>query len=257
MIKPQTIGKELADEISKFFSAERVMSTQDSDVIEFERRAKQLARVDVAEGYLQLAAISALCGDFGAMRSRYKIASNNGVEPLQKMNYAMVLSHVGFFSESGEIVRLAGKNCGDFYLAAERAISALHFRLATELYHEADRRSIELPGGDTITRAVIENLAADMTEHNIRDDAFAALADLAGQVMRDHSVFYNAAEKNAAFFSDENGPAWLCSSISVPVSFSEASDMNAELADKVVSSNSSLETSPFFIRFVGQYEQHA
>ncbi|WP_157651322.1 hypothetical protein, partial [Dechloromonas denitrificans] len=84
----QTIASTLGDDLGALLGALRIFDSSDERIIKLETEAKKLAKADAGEGYIILAAASALCGDLGKMKSRYAIAENQGLKSTQRMNYA-------------------------------------------------------------------------------------------------------------------------------------------------------------------------
>lgn len=255
-LAPKTIGEELLEDITALFHTASMYSKDDPTLAAFELRARQLAKADPRDGYLMLAAVAGLSGEFGEMRSKYRIAENQGLTANHKMNYASLLAHAGFFSESGAIVETSGESCNSLAIATLRATQSLHFSKANDLYAKAKAMRVELSDGDIRMFDFAEHLSRAMPEMELTDKIIASIGDIAGEIMRKHGVFHTPAG-GVKLYAGDDGNDYLCASFHVPVSYDKASDMNFEFAEQIVRKNM-LETSKsLMFRFVGNHECNA
>lgn len=248
---PQTIASELDEQLNILFNQARQFDEDDPACIEFERRAKQLAKADVAHGYVLLATIAGLCGDYGSMRSRFQIAKNNGVSSINKLNYSAALAHVGFFSESADLVSSSWSTSDSLMFAFERAVTTFQFQVASEIAERAERQGLEMDETHSMLCSVICETSKVTKAVGLSDVDTAAIGDLAGEVMRDHGA-YLTNRSSISTAPNDDGTSLVCSTIFLNVSYEEASDMNFELAEKVASSEKYALTNRFCIRFVGR-----
>lgn len=247
MIQPSTIASELADELLPFLGSGLKYPADDKNLLILEAKAKQLSKANSRVGYVFLAACSMLKGNFEEMRSRFKIAENQGLEPGSKLNHGITLSHAGFFIEASDLIANAALAMPDPIFAAHKAMSCAQFKLAYDLYNKASKMKL-LASEDSDFHA-IPGIYAVAKEALVDDTQAAKQADLAGEVMRDNNVYHKGEVDITSCPKDFDDLELIVATFRVPVSYEKASDMNFSYAEKVISKG--WEKSNFIIRFCG------
>lgn len=258
MTAPQskTIANELGEEITLLMQLPGNHPDKDVALNSLEFRGKQLAKASPANGYIVLAAVSALRRDYGTMRSRFRIAQNNHVSSQQAMNYVLTLNYCGFYSEAGGVVQAYWETCADLSLCAERALSSMHYQLALTIYQRMLAVGMEFNDMQEHRLSTISSICGAMTLANISDSDVTALADIAGSVMRKHNVGETDIAQMYTYPTDDDGVS-MCKTIFVPVSHDEASDMTMELAEAFAQTTLPFSINNFIIRFSAKDEHHA
>jgi hypothetical protein len=246
MVQPKTIASEINENIELLLGS-GLQYTQENDLlIKLERQSKNLSKVNLADGYLALSAASMLTGDFNKMRERYEIAKNQGLTSGQRINYVTTLSHAGFFTEAATILKGAHSTFSDHFFAAIKALLCFQFQIFIEVFDKAISQNLTPSKEDIEMRETIGNV---IKISDIDDPALAKLADLAGEVMREHHIYF----KNfptLRFCLNDDGVDFVIASFPVPVSFEDASEMTLAFAEKVFTRG--LANDKFLVRFSGQ-----
>lgn len=246
MLQPNTIAKELNNDLELLLKSGTQYTQDDASLGRLEHQAKQLSKANPKDGYLILAAASMLKGNFNEMRERYKIACNQGLSAGQKINYATTLSHAGFFSEAAPLVKGAASTFSTPFFLVLKAALCFQFRFATEIFDRAISQNLTPSESDIDVRSQF----GDVTRiAGVDDMVLAQLADLAGEVMREHHVFFKNFPK-LSFSSNDNGIEFVIASFPVPTSFEDASEMTLSFAEKMIANG--IKTENFFIRFCGE-----
>lgn len=227
--RPETISRQLFDEIVNLVSTGK-QYPDDSKLAMLEHEAKQLAKANLRDGYMALATLSMLRGNFNDMESRYSIAKNQGLSAEQKLNYVTTLAHAGFFSKAAEILNSIVENVQDPVLAAVKAILCFQLQAAAKLIAKAEAMKIFLP--TEIKSSFL--LMKDATERmGLSDEHLVQLADCAGEVLRDNHVYYlDLPALNYSLGEGEN--EFIAATYDVPVSCDQASEMTYLLAEKLL-----------------------
>jgi hypothetical protein len=250
MLRPLTSANEITDNIVSLLESGLQYSLDDVPLTKLEHRAKQLSKANIAEGYVALAAISMLRGEFDEMRSRYEIARNQGLGPGQQLNYATTLCHAGFFSEAAPIVSKVADSLPDPYFSSVKAAMCFQFQVSIAMFDKANREKLAAPADFASFITDIKTIASV----GIDDATLVKLADLAGEVMREHKVFFKIMPL-LSFCPTSEGDMYVVVAYPVPVSFEDASEMTISFAQKMFSKGMNSEN--LLIRFRGEYELNA
>jgi len=248
MPQPQTASNALTDKIVSLLETGSQFKQNDSSLNELEHQSKQLAKANVAEGYIALAAISMLKGNFDEMRSRYAIARNQGLSPGQRLNYATALCHSGFFSEAQDIIKSSLDSLPDPLFAAAKAVMGFQFQLAIEMLAKADRLKLPIPEDFVNFKQIIIEMEDLLTKAGIDNATLVQSADLAGEVMREHHVYFKIMPL-FSYSKNDDGVYNICTTFFVPTSFENASEMTYSYAEKMLSKGIGHDN--FIIRFRG------
>lgn len=248
MLQPNTIANEVLDDLQVLLESGLQYATENSTLGGLEKKSKDLSRVSPAEGYLALATVSMLRGDFSEMRSGYGIALNQGLSAAHRINYVTTLSHAGFFSEAATMVKKTSENCPSdlIFLAILKAGGYFQFQTSIALFNKAESQKLSPPEGYI---EMLNNFGNVSRIACVDDVILAQLADLAGEVMREHCI-YSKTFPTFSKYTNDDGIDFVVSSFLVPVSYKDASEMTLSFAEKVYTSG--LESERFFIRFSGQ-----
>lgn len=242
---PQTISGEIIDEIMAFLASGQQYGNDDHKLTALEHRAKQLARTDSRDGYIALAAISMLRGDFSEMKSRYVIATNQGLSAEQKLNHATTLAHAGFYTEAAAILNSIVDLVKNPGFAAAKAILCFQFQTAVKLVAKAE--AMKLPPLNEIKDPLM-GMSAITKKLGLDDAYLARLADCAGEVLRESKVFYKNLPAFNVSLVNEDGE-FIVATYDVPVSCEKASEMTFSLAEKLFAQGMNVEH--FGFRFRG------
>lgn len=248
MLQPNTIAAELHDDLQVLLESGLQYSNENSTLSALEKKSKNLSKVSPAEGYLALATVSMLRGDFSEMRSRYDIALNQGVSAGHKINYVTTLSHAGFFSEAAAMVKKTSETCPAplIFMAFLKAAACFQFQTSIALFNKAKSQKLIPPEG----YIEMVNTFGDVSRiAGVDDVVLAQLADLAGEVMREHGIYSKSFPTLHKYLNDD-GVDFVVSSFLVPVPYEDASEMTLSFAEKVYMHG--LENERFLIRFFGQ-----
>lgn len=253
---PQTTSADLGAQLATLLQINRRQDPASREILRIEADAKKLAKVDPAEGYTVLSVLSGLCHDIEQMKNRFRIARNQGVSARQEMNYATILAHTGLCSESAAVLAAHADKSDDLAHALHVAAGSLQYQLCDKLYEKVISLKLDLDESDRLTFERIRFVAASARESQVTDNDLALIGDEAGAVMRSHGVSRCDVLKFATFIDDDGRPC-ACQSLKVPVSYAEASEMNMELAERMVLSSMFDQKPHIVFRFVGSYEHDA
>lgn len=252
----QTTSADLGAQLDTLLQINRRQDPASREISQIEAEAKKLSKVDPAEGYTILSVISGLCHDTEQMKNRFNIARNQGVSARQEMNYATILARTGLCSESAAVLAAHADKSDDLAHALHVAAGALQYQLCDNLYEKINRLKLDIDDSDRLIFERVKNIAASARESQVTDKDLALMGDEAGAVMRNHGISRCDFLKFAAFIDDDGRPC-ACQSLKVPVSYAEASEMNMELAERMVL-NGMFEQKPQIVfRFLGSYEHDA
>lgn len=249
MLNPLTIANELSDSIVLLLRTGKQYSPDDRDLIALEAEAKKLSKVKPAEGYVLLAGCSMLRGDFNQMDQRYQIATNQGIDAGDRLNYATFIRHAGFYSEAAAVVNQAADSLSDPVFSAHKGMMCLNFDVASKMLQKGLRMQVISESSQDyqgILGLINAALAAKLDQ-----SVALKIADLAGEVMRERRVFHKPTSEIGSFHSENEGGTFIVTTFSVPTSYEDASEMTSELADKIFASG--IELPNFAIRFRGDH----
>lgn len=246
MIQPQTIASELIDELYHFLKSGKKYSNSDHKLAQLEAKAFLLAKANAGEGYVMLAACSMLKGNFAEMNNRYKIAVNQSLSAVQKLNHATTLCHAGFFSEASEIISDVAHSTADPILVAHKAMMCYQFSLAGELFEKATKMKLSANGDDNFLA-----IPSIVSAVNLPDSQILDQVNLAGEIMRKSNVFQKGEADLSISPKDDGQSECVLATFNIPVSFDDASDMNFSFAEQVIKNG--WQHNNFIVRFCGDF----
>lgn len=251
MFLPQTISVSVAKEIGTLVDTGRLYHVDDPEIVLLENNARQLSKASAADGYIDLAAAAMLYGDYDGMRSRYKIAQNQGLSPGQQLNYATTLAHAGFFSEASSVFNRYCDLIDQVSFAAEKALFLLQFKSFMFLLEKYTKMhpDFEINGNSLFQTGLWFALLAQ--ENKLDDKELSGIMDIAGELMREKKVYYIGAVGCTAVERDDDGPSFITCHLDVPMGVEQASDMTQELAERLIESRFAPLTSHFLVGFHG------
>lgn len=246
----QTISSEIKDRIQDYADTGIIYPEDHPGLIRLEHEAKQLSKVDMADGYTDLAAISMLRGNYGQMWERIKIAKNNGAGANEHKNFSFILTHAGFTSDAADIIKGWVDNPSEI-LSTAKALQQTgqhnEFLIFVEKYadfikenlSEADEHSFK--GNVLVSRFIVGSGISQKDIHQ--------LYDTFGEIFRNYGVYpktrfhFNVHETLDAEFPH------IIYTHYVPVSYDTAADMTWDFAERVSAWQIS---SKILMRFIGE-----
>lgn len=247
MIQANTTASEIVEELLPYLGSGKKYPENDVQLLKLEAKAKTLSKVDIREGYILLAACSMFRGKFAEMRSRYQIAKEQGLDPGQRLNHAITLSHAGFFIEAVEIVKHAAPALSDPIFAAHKAMMCCQFNLAGTLFDKASKMQLSTQKDSNFH--VIPTMVNAAKEALIDDSQAALQAELAGEIMRSNNVYQKGEADFSIYPKDDGGSELIVATLNIPASYDKASDMTFSYAEKLILNG--WDKSNFIIRFRG------
>lgn len=248
---PQTISKSVANEIVILLDTGRLYKVDEPEIISLENNARQLSKVNPADGYIDLATAAMLYGDYDGMRARFKIAQNQGLSPGQRLNYATTLSHAGFFSEASSVFNRCWELMDDVVFTAEKALFLLQFKPFMALLDKYTKMN---PGNEFEEKPIFQAglwFARLAQENRLDDMELSGIMDVAGELMRERKVYYIGSVSCSAVERDDEGPSFITCHLNIPMSVEQASDMTQELAERLIESRFAPLTSRFLVGYQG------
>lgn len=245
MPQASTISNELINRIEGLLAIGKQYPKDTDFLHQLEHDSKQLCKANASDGYIALAGVSMLRGDFDEMRERYLIANNQSVTADQRLNYVTILSKAGFFSEAAEIANRIKANLNEPIHAFVKTALCFQFSTSTEIFDKALHNGFSPPKGSVKTR----NEFSDISRISGNNDVtLAKLADIAGEVMRERQVFFKAFPI-FSFSTDDAGKELVVASFMVPLTYDDASEMTLRFAEKIISRGISNDN--FYFHFRG------
>lgn len=176
-------------------------------------------------GWALLAMLHARVGDFDEMNRAYRTSLGLQKDETTIANWAANLVSLGFFTQAQELFALHGHpNKGMLSYLYEVGVMSFSYRQATQYLRMAEDINMDVR---SLATPMAESISKFLKENDISDAEIAKHFDVAGEIMRRHRLVF-AYETN---FTHMDGlHHGITVAVDVPVSQSEAFDMNIELA---------------------------
>jgi len=253
--QPKSIADEIGEDIAGLINTGVIFAPDDPRILELEERGKKLAKSFPGTGYVDLAAVSMLCGNYSQMFDRYKIALSNGANYSDKTNYGTALAHSGYYSKAATIFKSVLDKLDDPVFAVSKAVLGMQFRLFTDLTQKLDLMHPEGTNNGFSKEARNEYLGFSqlLMEMKMDDSTIAGIMDMAGQVLREHKTYSKSVSDLLTTKNNEPEKSIVVCTLRIPKGCSEASDMTMEFADHYLASKYASFADKYMVRFAGEY----
>lgn len=231
--QPKTIANDLIDKINDQFAHIEVYQDKNSfGIKQLDAEAKKLISVDAEAGWYAKGMIASLCGDMESARYAFNNAAQLGYPDLAKDHWMISAINLGYFTEGVTLYEEIGAPAkGKFTELANKGILYGAFDTLKRFLDEAKVMELDLSGLDVdALNKVIGILEKDGTT---QQDALRLL-DAAGEVLRSRNAFFIGSGPHIFIEPPEyGGSGCTYFQYKVPLSPSETSEMNFELAEKI------------------------
>jgi hypothetical protein len=221
--------KEAQDKLNELWqSARRYYDDSDWRVKQVEKLAKQLLKSDPIAGWAILSGVSALTGDVKSTYERIDNALRLSTQPSVFLSKAGTLANLGYFSEGGRAFRQAlSVDVLPWRLISEKATATGSILAFDEALKRAGNMPTAVP--DDIRKTTV--LAASiLRQNNVSDEDVGGWMDRAGEILREHRLFYVGDVLFFATMEEEFGQVDL--SFLVDVDSEQATKFNLDLVKR-------------------------
>lgn len=239
---PKAISEEIIDQMKDFIlSATRFLDKDDERVIAWGDQLKKSMFAKPGHALACLGFLEQICGDADRADEYYERALQRGAD----RDLVVTYSNLGYVSKAlKQFVWLGSEQRLNLPVGIPTAVTLGGFKLARRLLGEAEKMNVSLDNyGDFGT---IRRLTSEMADSPVEDAKFAELLDLAGDVLRDHRLFWTGLYPIADF---DEFTGWASIRYEVDVTPDYASQMNREFDDLVIAKG--LHTVPLTVGFIG------
>lgn len=234
---PATIASDLLGRINAILGRlDGYMDEDDALLAELIRETKKLVAVDPITGHIMYARIWQLAGNID--KARHHLDNAKKLTGRIEAEHASVpiFCNLGFFSDALVSARVAyhpATGCGFLIAEAILGIACCAFRTFDAFLTQAEEMKMDL-SAITKNREVIARAARVLEAAGVTDDAVAKMIDIAGEVMRDHRLFYQGATPDVDI--DDRSGAGNCVYVTyrVRATPAEAAGLYTEMAEKMM-----------------------
>lgn len=230
---PATKTNELLQEASELLlNSSRYHSMNEWVHKRLQREAENLMQADAFGAHILLGKLHESCGNVEEMRHHYENASKIGDKSVASGFLTAGMVNTGNFSEAQKHYIAAGNPVyGNFLEDRQLGLACFAIMQVVEYLKQAERMQLDLTGfpSDTFHR-----IAYVMEKTGMTDAALAEMLDIAGEVMRRHSLFYKNALPDIEVDDQSSAPC-IYATYRFEISPSEAADMYDELTSSIVS----------------------
>lgn len=233
-IKPQTIESSLRDEIVQQLGHPKEYLDVSSSLPwrRLSVECDKLIGVDPGAGLILKSRLYVLSGDIENVRRCYISAEKYGLNLTDRVNYAIGLERLGFYSEAQQIFRLAVDPVhGDFNAYFSPAMLCGAYRFLLDKGICAENLGIKL--NECFEKKYISSLVALMEKQEISDATLASYLDLAGEILRERRLFPAYAVRVAEGFDIDN-LSLVHQVVEIDQSVETVADMNMQLMELIV-----------------------
>lgn len=226
-IRPKTIASDLVDEINRLLNQGHYYPADSEEITSFFDRIGKLDENAPNEARALRSLAYQLCGNADAALDQCRaLTSENGRNPA--IDRLCVLSNLGRATEGLEFFQKAGSpDTGNFTTAVAAGLAFGAFRTLGQFIHKA--KTMRLSNMDGVPQQTILAAAQILQEHETSDDQIAATVSVAGDVLRDHGLFYLGDPRVDTF--EEQGMVRLCYRLAVTPS--QATTLYGDFLDRL------------------------
>ncbi|MDO8310679.1 MAG: hypothetical protein Q7T25_01940 [Sideroxyarcus sp.] len=229
---PATAFAEVAEGAKTLLaSAERYLDESEMRYKRLEIEAKKTVNADPALGYLLLAYIRQLVGDFEGVQERLANARKLNAPSLQVAEASLpcFINLGNFTAARSSYCEAADPRQGHFTNNYESGATCGAFRLQRDFEEVAAKMNLKLP--DSIPHAKYRHAAQVLDATATRDDEVSALLDLAGEVLRTRRLFFLGPSPDIDVVDDPESDSCVFMNFRVAGGADNAAAMTVELAD--------------------------
>jgi len=234
--QPQTIANQLMTRLDAFGRPEKYQDLQNNFVLRsILNECDKLIKVDPVKGRILKARVFTFCGDESRVRECFSEARHYSLSVSDKVNYALCLSDLGYFSEAQKyFLEAIDPQFGSFNSFFTAALSTGAYIALCEMKNRAS--SMNIPISEEYQEAVISYIGQFMRNQNITDLMLASYLDLAGEVLRDRKMLASDVLSHAEVF-DMDDLQLVHQKLFIEQNPELVADMNMQLMEVVVERN--------------------
>ena len=230
MLVPQTVSKEVSDEITRIQRRGYFIDRGSEEYLRIDRKLRQLVKSDPPAAYWMLGALAAYAGDIDGMHANYKNAMRLSSNPLLRANYLITQVNLGYFSVvAKELSFLEKPENGQLENAVLLNTECARFAAALRVIKKWNELHQDCPwdeaGHDTLQQA-----AAVVQDAKIDDDAFLPSLDVIGETLRNHGLIF--IREPVLKVLDEDGKKSISFRLLVNVPARTAAEIESEIVDR-------------------------
>lgn len=230
MLVPQTVGKEVSDEIAQIHRRGYFVDRGSDEYLRVDRKLRQLIKSDPPAAYWMLGALAGYAGDIDGMHSNYKNAMRLSSEPLVRANYLITQINLGYFSAGAKELDFFEKpENGQLEKAVLLNTECARFGAALRVVKKWNELHQDCPwdeaGSETLRQA-----ASVVKEARVADDAFLPFLDVIGETLRNRGLIF--VREPVVKVMDEDGRKSISFRFLVNVSARTAAEIDSEMVDR-------------------------
>lgn len=184
---PATITSDLIEQINSLIHKGYFIDARSLDVRRIFAECEKLKKSDAKAAFRCLAALNQACGDEANMRANWKRAVHLGNDIELMMDMMTGLVNLGYIIESHKVFQSAAKpEYGNFNKLLNLGWNILAFNELNAYAMRIENMATDTP---STTFARIHETAVFLSSRGVDDAVIADMAEIAGQVLREHKLF--------------------------------------------------------------------
>lgn len=226
--QPETIGNEIIAGINALIQRGHFVDKDSLEALRIINACKKLKKSDAQIAFRCLAALDQACGDEDSMRTNWKHARALGDDIELSMNMMTGLCNLGYITECHNIFLSAAKpDHGNFSKILDLGWNILAFNALDTYAKKIESMATEVTAMEFTH---IHDIATFLTERKVDDSVLAGMADIAGELLREHKLFTSNDPTSVSISEDLD---CLFIEYTLQTSPAEAAEKNAEFCNRL------------------------